>query len=217
MSAVDTSWGRLARAEFCWLPEVGMGHFPIADNRVYDQSYFDKYVGYAGTEMGKKINEFRVALLSSVWLPKDRVLDVGIGCGSFVSAARGAGIECCGYDCNPAARRWLAEREWEGKLTEGFQVVTFWDSLEHMEDPWQALRSVGRVALVSLPVAADGESWLRSKHFRKDEHRWYWNKVGFERFASSCGFRVEGVSDQESKLGRDSILTFTLRLNVDHA
>lgn len=188
-----------------------MGHYPVPDNRVYDQAYFDKYVSYAATARGKALLEARLELLASVWLPGDRILDVGVGCGAFVEACREIGVDCLGYDCNPAAVRWLRDRELWGQLRSGaYQTVTFWDALEHLEDPWSALRCAGRAALVSVPLESSGEAWLGSKHFRKDEHRWYWSRNGFERFAESCGFVVRKHCTVESALGRQNIHTFSL-------
>ena len=91
----------------------------------------------------------------------------------------------------------------------------FWDSLEHIKKPWEILTQAGPDAFVfvSLPIV-DGEdmleSVLASKHFKPEEHYWYFTREGFMRFAAYCGFEVVHHSDEETKIGRESIETFVL-------
>lgn len=196
-----------------WLPELGMGHYPVQD-APYDAAYFDKYRIYAATRMGERLRRFRVELVAD-WSPPDASLvDVGIGCGDFLEAIQRAGRQAQGFDVNPAGIRWLMERGlWGDFWAEGakWDVVTFWDALEHIPDPVNALERVGTWAFVTLPVFRDGEHVLRSKHYRKDEHVWYWTRAGFIRWARAQGLRCVDHVTTESVLGREDVETFVLR------
>ena len=79
-----------------WLPRQEIGYFPV-NPCVYNDEYFNKYVIYESTEIGRCLNSFRVNLVNRY--TKGRVLDIGIGCGTFIKL-RG---NCVGYDVNPKA------------------------------------------------------------------------------------------------------------------
>jgi 2-polyprenyl-3-methyl-5-hydroxy-6-metoxy-1,4-benzoquinol methylase len=88
--------------------------------------------------------------------PGQRLLDVGCGYGAFASqAARKTGCEVTGLDmdaaCLSAALDPTRVRYVAGTLTElagergTFDVVTFFESLEHHADPVEALRAAGEL------------------------------------------------------------------------
>ena len=81
--------------------------------------------------------------------PALAVLDIGCGYGAFLIAAREAGCRVAGVEIDPAAV--AAAREAGLQITEGslfdsglpagpWDVITFWDVLDHLEDPREALR-----------------------------------------------------------------------------
>jgi hypothetical protein len=197
-----------------WLPELGMGYYPVRGDAPYNAAYFDKYRIYAATPMGKLIREFRVRLVTTHAPAGSSLVDVGIGCGDFLQALAEAGHHGEGYDVNPAGIRWLLER---GILADfwrddaAWDVVTFWDALEHLPDPGAALTRARAWAFVTLPIFRDGEHVLHSKHYRKDEHLWYWTRSGFVRWAAAQGFKTWDHLTTESVLGREDVETFVLR------
>lgn len=200
-----------AEEKFEWREDHGFYPVDPAD-APYDQSYFDKYAGYARTELGTLLTEERVRLVRR-HAPETVVVDVGIGCGQFVEAMNRDGmVFALGFDVNPAGVRWLRERGIYSNVYSGnSQVLTFWDSLEHIERPELLLERCTEYAFVSLPVFLGREHALASKHFRPDEHYWYWTVPGFERFARGLGFEVVEHSHFESDLGREGIDSFALR------
>ena len=54
----------------------------------YDAAYFDKYVGYEGSETARRINAARVDLVNRIVGRNRAVLDIGIGSGSSSSAGQ---------------------------------------------------------------------------------------------------------------------------------
>jgi hypothetical protein len=207
----DLSPGQLA-----WFPALGWGYYEV-EGAPYDQGYFDRYAAQADSRVGRSLMAARVRLVKS-WLgdvafSAAPVLDVGIGSGAFIEAAWGAGCDAVGYDVNPAGVEWLTGRGlFRDLYADGpFQVVTFWDALEHIRDPREALAACSGWVFVSLPIFRDAEHVLRSKHFRRDEHYHYWTRSGFARFADACGFRVLDITATETALGREDIETFVLR------
>lgn len=188
--------------ELIWFPERGYGYYPVTVGAApYDEAYFEKYVGYENTEIGRRINEFRVGLARKHC---DCVIDVGIGSGTFVAAHGNA----LGYDINPAGVRWLKDRGVFADPYDGCDAVTCWDSLEHIPYPTELLSRVREKVIVSIPIFDNAEHVLKSKHFRKDEHFWYFTRQGFINFMAKAGFRVIEHSLMETLLGRDGIETF---------
>lgn len=200
------------RQELVWQPGLEMGFYPVkCEDEPYRnghaQEYWDKYVGYARTPLGEAITQARVDLVRGWTLGP--VVDVGIGCGAFVEAMYAVGATAYGCDVNPVAVEWLHQRglwrsPWEGKV----HAVSLWDVLEHVPDPAAMLENVEGLAFVSLPVFASGDEILDSKHFRTDEHRWYWSAAGLIRWMGQQGFECLEHDQRETRLGRESIDTF---------
>lgn len=189
-----------------WIPELGLGRYPVADDRaVYDREYFERFARQADSPIGRALNEARLELVRRFGA-RD-VVDVGIGCGAFVEA-----LGCRGFDVNPAGVEWLQAR---GAFVDPWscdvEALTFWDSLEHIDDPEQLLRRARRFVFVSLPIFEDLAHVRRSKHFRPTEHFWYFTRDGFVRFMQSQGFELAHESRVESEIGREDIGTFVFK------
>jgi hypothetical protein len=187
-----------------WYPEHNMGYYPVVDIP-YDQGYWDKYVGYANSQMGKEITRRRVEWVNK-WADKIPVVDVGIGCGHFIQERK---HPTYGFDINPVAVNWLRDRDLlVDPGTVHVDALTFWDVIEHIRNPGEILAHAKRFVFASIPVFTGPEQILTSKHFRKDEHCWYWTRESFPVFMSWFGFKLLETSNFESELGREDIATF---------
>lgn len=190
--------GRLA-----WLPELGFGFYEVEPGQPYDSAYFEKYRAMAATPMGAAITSARLDLVRRWWTGP--VVDIGIGCGTFVEAHGDAR----GYDVNPTALDWLHST---GRFCDPYRdavdAITCWDSLEHIRDPGPLLAHARRWVFVSIPIFRSAEHAIASKHFRRDEHYLYFTEPGFERFMASQGFRLREADNIETLLGREDIRSF---------
>jgi hypothetical protein len=193
----------LAYEKLQWLPELGIGHYPVTECP-YDQDYFDKYVSYEGTVIEKALNTARVEFVKKHY--EGWVVDIGIGSGTFVKAHGKA----YGYDINPAGVRWLKEHD---LYVEPKKIVaaTFWDSFEHIEDPALILDEVTGWVFMSIPLFDCHTHVMRSKHYRKDEHFWYFTYNGICKFMELHGFEFVAFSRMEVEIGREDIGTFAFK------
>ena len=222
---IDQIFGPQRAPYLQWVPEVGVGFFDCdhfnegKTAEVYDDSYFAKYRAMAFTDTALALNAFRASLvlrhLPAALERSITLLDVGIGDGAFLSTMhphRGW-LEMFGCDINPAGVAWLIETGQLGsyEVVRHFDVMTFWDSLEHFRDPRVPLRAAADLVFVSIPIFANADHVLRSKHFRKDEHFWYFTRDGFMQFAHGEGFDTVDILMTEVALGREDIETFVLR------
>lgn len=185
-----------------WLPEHGIGWFPVSE-QPYDDAYFEKYRRYAGTELGRALTQARTAFVERHY--SGPLVDVGIGCGQFVESRP----ETTGFDINPAGIAWLSERDlFVDPRYAHVPAATFWDSLEHIRDPRQILDNVESWVFVSLPIFDGPDHVLRSRHYRRDEHCWYFTRDGFVTWMAGQGFRLVSEERFETRLGRDAIASF---------
>jgi hypothetical protein len=187
--------------------DCGVGWYPVT-GQPYNGAYFEKYCGYGRTKMGRDLNKARLDFVGRYY-PAGMLCDVGIGSGSFINARRQTTF---GFDVNPAAIEWLKHR---GLLVDPclvrFPAVTLWDALEHIEDFSALLRNCKQWLFLSLPVFRDREHAERSKHFRPDEHFWYFTANGLTHLLDLFGFELVAQNDMETLLGREDIGTFAYR------
>lgn len=194
-----------------WLPERGVGYYPVTE-RPYDERYWERYRQLDDTPMGRALTQARVdfvvTCMGHLNIPRS-MLDVGIGGGAFCEAAK-----CWGTDINPIAREWLRTK---GKLWDGDCPVTtmcFWDSMEHIADLVPLLSKCIEWVFVSMPIYRDANHVIASKHFRKDEHCWYFTHRGLVWFMKQHGFTCVKRSTMETDLGREDIETFAFQADM---
>ena len=193
----------IAAKNLVWFPEKDMGYFPV-EGFVYDDEYFGKYEGYAGTKMGELLTAARIEFVNKHYAGE--LVDVGIGCGQFIERRGNAK----GYDVNPVGKRWLHSRGlwrdiYDGK---GCVAATFWDSLEHIKDIQEVVKQVQQFAFLSIPIFTGPCHVLRSKHYRRDEHYWYFTHAGIINWFREQGFGIIDHSTIEQGFGREDIGTY---------
>ncbi len=189
-----------------WLPELGMGRYPVPAERPYNYEYFARYQQMGNTDMGLALTQARINLVARHY--QGRVLDVGIGSGQFVNERP----ETLGFDVNPASITWLKQQnKWLNLYDNDSPALTFWDSLEHIDDPSAAVAKATQWVFVSIPIFDGAEHILTSKHYRKDEHIWYWTHGGFIRWFAEQGFTCVEHNRIEIDLGRDEIGSYAFK------
>lgn len=171
----------------------------------YDAAYFDKYVSYEGAEIARKLNAGRVEFVNKHVGRNAVVLDVGIGSGEFIKSRP----HTFGRDVNKKAEAWLNQRNLWGEFAD-FGAFTFWDVMEHVREPEDYFRcmSCGSYVFVSIPIFDDLTRVRESKHYRPDEHYYYFTETGFVDWMSRHGFVCRDKSEFETRAGRESIMSF---------
>jgi SAM-dependent methyltransferase len=151
----------------------------------------------------------RAELLQRLLLntPAPRLLDVGCGDGAFLRAAQIRGWWPVGLELSPAAGRALAGGHVVlvgplAALREGpyFDVVTFWDVLEHLPNPLEALRAAvrllrpGGLVAASMPNASGTEALLRGRAWRYHDVAAYGHLVHLGPAQLARLFRASGLT-----------------------
>lgn len=187
---------------------------------VYDRQYVaSRYDAYASTEAMSHLR----ANIVEVFCPceDECVLDFGCGNGSFLSemATRcwGAyGMDVSGY---PFEREGFVKAAPNPSIE--VDVVTFFDSLEHLPRPQLILGALNcRYVVISLPwLPTEGlnpqefvASFMSWKHRRYGEHLWHFGPATLEKMMHDAGFGMVHVGNFEDRIrkgesGRANILT----------
>jgi 2-polyprenyl-3-methyl-5-hydroxy-6-metoxy-1,4-benzoquinol methylase len=131
-------------------------------------------VAQRGADYGRLVHERKLALLRA---PLGHVLDVGCAEGAGIDALRERGAShVAGIEADAAFAAVARERYDEvvhGSVPEdlawpdgSFDTVLAYDVLEHLYDPWSALRAIVRLLVpggqlhLSVPNARNKELWL---------------------------------------------------------
>lgn len=183
---------------------------------VYATGYFTGagagYDDYFGRErsIARRKSQARLDALEALGHAGGRLLDVGCAAGYFVDDARARGWDSFGVEPSPEARRGLAERVTPYVLSSldeargPFDVVTFWDVLEHLPDPLATLREArallrpGGTLGVVVPVLGSTNTRLAPRtwdQYKPPEHLWFFSRSAM-RAALRLGAGAEVVREE---------------------
>ncbi len=177
---------------------------------------------YVGAGATREATFKRCVSIVEKYAPRGKLLDVGAAAGFFVKAAKDAGWDALGVE--PC--RWLAEYG-EKRLNvkvipltlaqahfpdESFDLVTMWDVLEHVPDPYEELREVFRILrpngllVVNFPDVGTWQAKLAGKNW------WFFLSVHLTYFTQKT---------LTAMLGKTGFGDFTIRphfqvLNLGH-
>jgi 2-polyprenyl-3-methyl-5-hydroxy-6-metoxy-1,4-benzoquinol methylase len=163
-----------------------------------DHTYFDK-------ESKRKIAELELEFVRRIAPSPGRLLDIGAGDGTFISAAADAGWQCTGIDPAPN-ENFSYKRVGVGTAgllqtydalaeTDHFDVITMWDVIEHVERPADILSSAAKLlsdegAIVietgnyqSVDRIDGGKNWW----CYQADHRWYFSPATLVPLLNATG------------------------------
>ena len=143
-------------------------------------------------------------LIGSLGKIPDSIVDVGYGNGSFLSVCSKSIKNCYGYDISdypiPPNCTKLSN------LNGFYDVITFFDSLEHFEDISFVKNLSCNYVCISVPECHYfSDEWFDTwKHRRPDEHLWHFNLSALITFMKSVGFNYITHSNIEDQIRKHS-------------
>lgn len=196
----------------------------IADPMPYDRNYVVKYDKSPYRETSEELSELRLSLVLKYCdtFPARRLLDWGCGAGHFLKcaqshAARTRKLTCQGYDISgyePKGVKMLAPGMpfaafvAEFQRTKPFNIVTCFDSLEHVEHPRELLKVIdgAKHLVISVPWchgATLGHEWFKQwRHNKPREHWWYFDPASLCNLLSLHGYRPVFIGNPEDEVRR---------------
>ncbi len=181
---------------------------PLKSTIEYNYSYVrSRYDSYSTTDL---MSYLRLGFVRA-YVDGGTLLDVGYGNGAFLKAAQQAGFETYGHDVHGAD---YGVRNISLGGNKDWDVVTFFDSLEHCESFDLVLKTVEKASfvIVSLPWRPD---WfpdsLDWNHYRPGEHLHYFSVKSVEHLFKD--HHIVKVTDLEDVIrrvpGQRNVMTLT--------
>lgn len=210
---------------------------------IYEEKYLEKYILLEKNSEAWLLNEWRAEMVGKYLNLKEQtvrpfVLDIGCGSGTFLDCLTRLYDSVCkpiGIDINEVAVGYCVLKDLKAYTPRQFDflmdkyllkstntIMTFWDALEHLQDPSKLINKYKPMRIfVSLPCL-DGFLQNHSmhdlvlwKHYRPGEHLWNFTASQFVRYMKNLGYKVaSGPVFTESKwrvdkeLGEANIMSF---------
>lgn len=191
-----------------WDDAIGVGHYPVELAGQYGKAYWDRYASYKSSPIADALMKARVNLVGRLYGDAP-IVDIGIGSGHFIESRKAMTY---GYDVNPIAIRWLIDRDlWWDPFARDPEAIACWDSLEHLSRPETLVRNVKSMIFLSIPIFLSLDHVIRSKHYKPDEHFWYFTRNGIINWMHRYEFDLVEDSQMETNLGREDIGTFVFK------
>jgi len=202
--------------------------------------YPDEYVPYASGRYLSAWQQWNLRLAISKQVravtarmpQKGRALDVGCATGDFLAALRTRGWRVQGVEINDRiaayTRRTKGIPVFAGSLAEAgfedgsFDLITFWDVLEHLPDPRRTLMEAARIARPSglLVLSLPNPDSLEARLFGPDwagwdipRHLWWFPRPVLRRLLAQTGWEVQEFTCMR---GRHWLLALSLRLWLEN-
>ncbi len=180
----------------------------------YDNNYFEHYVVLEDTEISKRINAVRTSITEK---HVKCLIDVGIGSGEFIKKSQ---CKTYGFDINQKGITWLKERNkfvdiYNEAIPKDVQGWTFWDCLEHVPEHSKIfnLLQKDQYLFLSLPYFENLDKIRESKHYKPNEHYYYFTQHGLIDYMKDCGFELVEYNCNETKAGRSNIIACCFKKN----
>jgi len=159
----------------------------------YDLDYYENMLRqYSKT--GEEIAAIRWDWIASI--NPNVVLDYGTGCGWF-RAWRPKGVQVYSYD--------IANYPQTGIKLIMYDVVCFWDVLEHILDfsVIEPILALARNVAITLPMLPEQKSFNGWKHFKPGEHLSYFTEATLDALFRKYGFERIKIGQPECPPRKD--------------
>ncbi len=171
----------------------------------YDKEYVNtRYVKYG--ELPTYMGYLRLGnIIGSLRRVPTSILDVGYGDGSFLKVCSNIIPKCYGYDISTYP---IPEgcKQVKSFLDESYDVITFFDSLEHFEDIDFVRDLKCNAVCISVPHCHyKNDEWFKNwKHRRPNEHLWHFDKPSLKTFMHRMGYELVSYSNVEDTIRKNN-------------
>ena len=165
-----------------------------------DLDYYKSYNSYG--ELSNYISYLRLGnIIGSIGRVPDSILDFGYGNGSFLKSCNNVISTCYGFDISGYQLPEGCERI-DDIYSNVFDVITFFDSLEHVDDIEFVKDLQCNYICISVPHCHNySDEWFdRWKHRRPDEHLWHFNEQSLVTFMRRMGYSLIASSNLEDTI-----------------
>lgn len=157
-------------------------------------------------EKGLQMAYYRLGfILGHIKSIPNSILDIGYGNGDFLKAAKSIIPNCYGNDISnyplPDGVKFI-----DDITTQHYDVITFFDVLEHFENIEFISNLKCNYIIISLPWCYNfNDDWFENwKHRRPDEHLWHFNDKSLVTFFNRMGYSSISITNMEDAIRKDN-------------
>jgi 2-polyprenyl-3-methyl-5-hydroxy-6-metoxy-1,4-benzoquinol methylase len=167
-------------------------------NITYDRNYvLNSYVKYG--ELSNYISYLRYGyLIGQIKIIPQSILDFGYGSGAFLEICKRSIPNCYGYDVGEYN---IPEKciRINDIFSMHFDVISFFDSLEHVDDIYFLNKLKCKYIIISVPECHYfSDEWFKTwKHRRENEHIWHFSRKALSKFMQTQNYLTIDVSNIE--------------------
>ena len=176
------------------------------DPPIVTKEYTAEYIEEAYASMPERVEMMSWLrtgfVIGAIGIPAS-VLDVGYGNGGFLKAMQSLGSLCYGCDISGyPLPEGCEELSWPEVLDSRFALVTFFDSLEHIESLEFLSQLKAERVVITAPYYRE-EAFPTWKHRKPGEHLHHFTPESLKRLMEHMGFsRVKTVDLEDCIRGR---------------
>ncbi len=177
-------------------------------------------------ERQKRINSFsklynsRLSLIENLYPCKGNLLDVGCGAGFFLNTAKERGWNCHGMEILPEYIKYAQENfalknirleSLDQSITYNanfFDVITLWDLIEHLRNPFNSLKEIYRVMkpgglLVMWTPNVKNAIFLKEKWtgYKILQHLYFFSGDSLKSMLKKAGFEIISLKTNKARKG----------------
>ncbi len=181
------------------ITEDGVIHQKNSNIIQYDVNYINNRI----TKYDDDMSYLRIGfLIGSIKEKIKKILDVGYGNGSFLKISKTMIPECYGYDISGFK---LPDNviKVDDIYKDDYDVVCFFDVLEHLEDITIIKNLKTKYICISVPWCHFfSEEWFMNwKHRKYNEHIWHFNDKSLDTFMNKMGYiRITNTENIEDSI-----------------
>lgn len=172
-------------------------------------SYGAKYTSQYDKYGIQKINMSHLRLgyiLGSIGKTPKKILDIGYGQGHFLEVAKSIIPNCFGNDITEECPLPEGVVFIKNIFEDSYDVITFFDSLEHFENIYDIKNLKTDYIVISVPWCEyKGPEWFNTwKHRKPDEHLWFFDENSLTNFMNQIGFKKINTCNIEDVIRKDT-------------
>lgn len=185
--------------------EFGVVHQIESKPFNYNMAYQDNYNNLG--DLGPKMANLRLGyIIGTIGTTPTSIIDIGPGNGDFVRACKDMIPSVYFHDT--IHRDDLKGIKYSDKPYKlNVDVMTFFDSIEHMPDLSFVKNIKAKIVVISVPSCNDPQNdvWFESwKHRKPDEHLHHFNADSLVRFMMSNGWYTLNITNIEDAIRKSS-------------
>jgi hypothetical protein len=182
------------------IDDLGVIHQIKRKPFVYDQKYAQTYTNYGAVNI--QLSNLRLGyVIGSIGKIPESILDYGYGNGDFLKVSSNTIKNCFGTDINtqPIPENCTFVDSLFGRH---YEVITFFDSIEHCPDiDWMSKLDAIYIC-ISLPWCHYfNDEWFGNwRHRKPDEHLHHFNEISLVKFMNKHGYECLNYCNLEDSI-----------------